>query len=187
VGVVESGTRRIEGRGGRFYALGDSFRFRCSLRDGGDGWDWVVPDVRRLDPDSVSCRLWQDEWVDLEMAELFPRSGRIRFNRCLRGEWIEASGIGRPAALLGEAERWALLMDVTVSGRSVLGSGDVHTTAKTTSSVALVETTATVFGVVLVELPFARAGHYTGVGNTLRTPTGVKITFDTEGVLYEPA
>jgi len=146
----------------------------------------MVPDVRRLDPDSVSCRLWQDEWVDLEVAELFPRSGRVRFNRCLRGEWVEASGIGSPATFLGGAERWSLLMDVSVSDRSVLGSGDVHTAVKTTSSVALVETTTTVSGVVLVELPFARTGSYIGVGNTLLTPTGVNITFDTEGVLHEP-
>lgn len=156
------------------------------LRDCGDGWNWQVPDVRYLDPENLVFQLWDGEWVDLGVAELHPRVGRVGFSRCLRSESIKASGIGCPATVIASVEKWRLEMTVAVASRSALGSGDVHTAVKVTNATALVTTDCDVAGPVYAELPFGGFSLYTGKGNALPTRDGVVITYDTEGVLNEP-
>jgi hypothetical protein len=77
-------------------------------------------------------------------------------------------------------------MRVVVSDRTVLGSGDVLTTSKTVESTSLLKTDFEWSEPAYVELPFGGVGIFAGMGNSLHVPGGIQITFDSEGVLYEP-
>jgi hypothetical protein len=179
--------RKISGRGGALYSLGEPFSFSYPMRDTGDGWTWEVPGVRYLDEETLAIQLKEQKWTDLEPLELHVRTGRVTFSRCLSRLEIRASGVGRTALAIAAAEWWQIELAAVVAERSALGVGDVQTMSRPLSSSALLKTIGPVTGEVLVELPFARTGVYVGVGNALPTSLGTEITFNQEGVLYEPA
>lgn len=176
----------VSGRNAHIYALGDPFQFDVPLQPCDEGWNWKADGVRCWEPESLSFQVWENGWRDLEAMEVHPVSGRVEFPRCLSGP-VKASGVGRTCSLIDTAEWWTLEMRVVPLNRSALGSSDVQTAVKQTGSSVLLKMSERLSGLVYVELPFARVGAFVGCGNALPAEIGTEITFDHEGVLYEPA
>src|SRR5450432_4244293 len=105
----------FSGKGGSIYQLGERFEFnQVPLLDCGDGWDWCAPEELRCWTETVSFEVWDGSWQRIEPLEVFMRSGRVAFGRCLEGKHVRASGACFPASLVATGDRWRLEVETVV-------------------------------------------------------------------------
>lgn len=180
--------RVFSGKGGSVYELGELFQFtQIPLRDSGGGWDWFAPEDLRYWSGDVSFEVWDGTWQSIMPLEVYHRSGRVSFDRCLEGKHVRASGVCRPASLVSTGDRWRLEVETLVSMTPMLGSEFQQSTAKSLGSSATIEGIENApSGPMFVWLPFVR-GVFIGLGQLWAGRRTVTITFDDEGVVYEPA
>lgn len=178
---------KISGRGGNVFAVGDKFRFkRLPLHDLGDGWTWAAPDGLGCWTDEVSCELSEDgeNWEQIDPEEVYPHMGRVVFPYAVRG-WVRATGSCYPTSYIGWGNRWQILMETEVNATPTIG-------ATSGADVKTLSTVAEVDGVIsqpleraMVLLPFQQ-GWYVGLGRLTQMSAGIRVTFNDEGVTYEP-
>lgn len=179
----------FSGRGGSIYQLGERFEFtQVPLLDCGGGWDWCAPEDLRCWVGDVTFEVWDGVWGAIEPLETHPRSGRVGFSRCLEGKHVRASGACFPSTLVATGERWRLEVETVVHMNPVLGSGTQHSEGKVVGSTATIEGIEGVSpGRVFAWLPSSMRGVFVGLGQMMSDVTSAIVTFDHEGVVYEPA
>lgn len=160
--------------------------FTVPLWNCGDGWDWRAPDeLCCWQAETVSFSVWNGEWEVLDPLEVYPETGRVAFPYCVSSQ-VRATGVGRTATLATTCEWWRLELIRSVEQQVVLGSDVAQVGFRNHGAVAFAETTVHIEGPVLVKFPLG-PGVLAGHGNALPRGNEVQITFDPEGVVYEPA
>ncbi len=179
--------RTFAGDGGLLYATGDPFAFfGTPLSDCGDGFTW-----RSADP---TLRCWTEahsfeafdrgRWVVEEAESVDLDTTEVRFQRCLTGLHVRASGTGLTTTLVGTGSRWTLRQPViqerTLTGVDiVLGRAVAHLDGLPQEALSLLPPQR-----ALAVLPVFPAGAYVGFGAPSSDEDGVNITFDNRGVTY---
>lgn len=178
----------ISGRGGSVFVVGDPVNVRnMPLIDAGDGWDFVTQDgLACWIEGSFEFETYNEEteeWERVEPLEVWWRSGRVAFNRCLRDEMVRASGQCRPVAFLGWGSEWQLTFDVATTEPLL---GGERTGARCVGVHGVVNgVMCPPLSPVYAVLPFAN-GQYVGFGELSSRSNGVVIDFDDGGVSFEP-
>lgn len=182
---------RFDGTDAVLYAAGDPFRFENrAMVDCGDGFEWRAADE--------SLRYWLDapvafevavqgRWVSVGAVEVEPAAAQARFDRCLTGQSVRASGTALPVSRVADAEVWQLEQEVLLS--KILGDTQVARGQTRAMLQGVREATwdgLAVVGRVLTVLPSATAGAFVGLGQLMRDAAGVTVLFDEQGVSYAP-
>lgn len=178
----------FSGKKGCVFALGEPFLVhQVPLSDCGTGWDWCSSDGLRCWEGEVCFEVWDGDWEPIEPLGVFPRSGMVSFSRCLKGLHVRASGTCCPTSLLLKGEEWRLQVETAVRSAPVLSSDRDFSQSKNLGATAHIDGVVSASEEsVFAYLPFG-AGVFVGAGKMMGGLSGATVSFNDEGVVYEPA